>query len=413
MDVTNLHRPRDKAMSYFLTLAVIAFACFFDSTKAQFNAETANFVATQEATELFTSGHQAVFQFDPLSNRSWNIYEKFGTTYHILFWQSSRLNTFFKKYPLSDGLHDKDHNFPMSRKSQFRIGSNAKTFTTIAILQLHEGRKLDIDHNVSRYLNATDLRALGVSGTTYCPVLYNVATNSPGTECQTLTFRNLLTMRSGIINSATCNYPPTAWQIRYCQESYFNIVWLGSTAEIVSSFINSPLDAVPGSTYFYSNDNQLFLSYLIEKFSGMKLEQYFSKYIFQPLGMNDTFLDSLSGELSSQKDFVSGYFDYSDLIITPDGTPFAYGRISPTESNQGVLSGSGGVVSTVWDMAKFYASFFLANNVSLISNAHREEMITPSGISGSQQSLGFCETWGLGTHIFNVAIVLLYMNNRF
>jgi CubicO group peptidase (beta-lactamase class C family) len=297
----------------------------------------------------------------------------------------------------------------MSRQSQFRIGSNSKTFTTIAILQLHESGELDIDHNVSHYLTATDLQALGVNGTTYCPVLYNVTTNSSGTECQTLTFRNLLAMRSGIISSFTCPYKSeSAWQRQYCRESFYNWVWFGSTAQTVASFINSPLDAEPGSTYFYSNENQLFLSYFIEKISGMKLEQYFNKYIFQPLGMNETFLDSLDGELSSQRNFVSGYFDYSDLTITPDGTPFAYGRILRTEGNQGVLSGSGGVVSTVWDMAKFYASFYLAKNVSIISDAHREEMITPSGISGNfSASVGICETWGLGKHIFHVAVLLL------
>jgi hypothetical protein len=85
------HKPLTSAiedrltMSYFLALAVITLASFCNLTKAQFNAETAALVASFEASELFTSGHQAVFQFDPLSNRSWNIYEKFGTTEHSLF----------------------------------------------------------------------------------------------------------------------------------------------------------------------------------------------------------------------------------------------------------------------------------------------------------------------------------------
>ena len=70
---------------YILALAFIALAYFCYSTKAQFNPATVALVENLEASELFTSGHQAVFQFDPLSNRSWNIYEKFGTTEHSLF----------------------------------------------------------------------------------------------------------------------------------------------------------------------------------------------------------------------------------------------------------------------------------------------------------------------------------------
>jgi hypothetical protein len=158
---------------------------------------------------------------------------------------------------------------------------------------------------------------------------------------------------------------------------------------------------VPGSTYYYSNNNQLFLSYFIEKLSGMKLQLYFSKHIFVPLGMTDTFLDSLNGELSVQKSFVSAYWDYSNLQITPDGTPFAHGKITVTESNQGTLSGSGGVVSTIWDMARFYSSVFLANNVTLIKRIHIDEMIMSTGITGDFSSdIGTCRTWGLGMFLF-------------
>ena len=69
----------------------------------------------------------------------------------------------------------------------------------------------------------------------------------------------------------------------------------------------------------------------------MKLEIYFKEKIFEPLGMENTFLDSLDGELSARTNLVSGYWDYTDL--TRSTSYFAYGRIQSTEAIQGVLSG--------------------------------------------------------------------------
>ena len=82
--VINLTVVNDNTMSYILALAFIALAYFCYSTNAQFDPATVALITYFEASELFTSGHQAVFQFDPLSNRSWNIYERFGAIYNHL-----------------------------------------------------------------------------------------------------------------------------------------------------------------------------------------------------------------------------------------------------------------------------------------------------------------------------------------
>ncbi len=136
----------------------------------------------------------------------------------------------------------------------------------------------------------------------------------------------------------------------------------------------------------------------------MKFELYLQENILDPLGMHDTKLDVLNGELAAQPNFVSAYHDYTDLSTNPNGnSPFAYGKITVTEGNQGTLGGSGGMISTVWDMAKLYASLFVTKNASaVISQADLTAMMTPGGVSGDYIGMGLssCETWGLGLFMY-------------
>jgi CubicO group peptidase (beta-lactamase class C family) len=357
--------------------------------RAQFAPELESVLQGRADTAYFTSGHQAVFQVGGQGRNfvDRNVMEKFV------------------------GQHDREHNVPLSRKSQFRIGSNSKTFTTIAIFQLQSKGLMNIDHNVSDYLDSADIAALGLQAPQlvngkYCPLLWDAATNDwqSQRECQSLTFRNLMAMRSGFINSFTCVYGATAWQRNFCNPDWDNFIWRGSIAETVATYINNPLSFAPGSKYDYSNGNQIFLSYFVQKYGGMKFELYLKQNILDPLGMRDTKLDVLNGELAAQLNFVSAYHDYTDLSTNPNGnSPFAYGKITTTEGHQGTLGGSGGLISTVWDMAKFYASLFVTKNASaVISQANLMSMMTPNGVSGDFVAVGLslCETWGLGLFMY-------------
>ncbi len=356
---------------------------------AQFPPELESFLQDNADTAFFTSGHQAVFQVGGQGRN---------------FIDHNVMETFV-------GQHDREHNVPLSRKSQFRIGSNSKTFTTIAIFQLQTKGLININNNVSDYLSVADIAALGLQAPQvvddkYCPLLWDASTNdwkSPR-ECQSLTFRHLMAMRSGFINSFTCVYAESAWQRNFCNPEFDNYIWRGSIAETLATYINHPLQFAPGSRYEYSNGNQIFLSYFVQKYGGMKFELYLQENILEPLGMHDTMLDVLNGELAAQPNFVSAYHDYTDLSTNPNGnSPFAYGKITVTEGNQGTLGGSGGMISTVWDMAKLYASLFVTKNASaVISQADLAAMMTPGGVSGDYIAMGLnsCETWGLGLFMY-------------
>lgn len=82
------------------------------------------------------------------------------------------------------------------------------------------------------------------------------------------------------------------------------------------------------------------LAYFVEKFSGLKLEEYMRQNIFRPLGMTSTSQDNLAQQLKAQPNQVSNYYDYTDLSQSYDF--FAYGNAASTEVNQGVQTGAGG-----------------------------------------------------------------------
>lgn len=82
------------------------------------------------------------------------------------------------------------------------------------------------------------------------------------------------------------------------------------------------LDTRLGTVYDYNNGNTIMLAYFVEKFSGMKLEEYMRQKIFAPLGMTGTSQDNLAQQLKAQPNQVSNYYDYTDLIRSYDY--FAY-----------------------------------------------------------------------------------------
>lgn len=136
------------------------------------------------------------------------------------------------------------------------------------------------------------------------------------------------------------------------------------------------------------------LSYFVEKFSGLKLEEYMSQKIFLPLGMKSISQDNLAQQLKASPSQVSNYYDYTDLSRSYEY--FAYGNAASTEVNQGVQTGAGGFFSTASDMARFYTSLFVSKNASgVISDASLAMMIEPLSITQDHPVYG-CECFGLG-----------------
>lgn len=87
---------------------------------------------------------------------------------------------------------------------------------------------------------------------------------------QRITIRELLTHYSGLPPDLPLTTP-----------------WAGKQAAYSLAFATVPV-AAPGSRFLYSDINYIVLGALIEKLSGLSLDQYEAKYIAQPLGLTHT-----------------------------------------------------------------------------------------------------------------------------
>lgn len=62
-----------------------------------------------------------------------------------------------------------------------------------------------------------------------------------------------------------------------------------SPAEARQLVLTTPLEYKPGTQYVYSDLGAMTLGFLVEKLSGQTLDAYLAQWVFQPLGMTNTF----------------------------------------------------------------------------------------------------------------------------
>ena len=139
----------------------------------------------------------------------------------------------------------------------------------------------------------------------------------------------------------------------------------------------------PGSTFLYSDVGFVVLGELVEKVSGMPLDQYAQSYVFGPLGMTSTRFNPPPAwgarSAATQRDEHTGQ--------TLRGTVH-----DPTARQMGGVAGDAGVFSTADDVAKF-AECILNGGAPILSKLIVEKMTTP------QQPANMPNVRGLGWDI--------------
>ena len=200
------------------------------------------------------------------------------------------------------GLADKDSHVPNTPQTRFRIGSVSKQFAAMAILLLQEQGKLHVQDHLCLYIPN-------------CP-----------TAWQPITLFHLLTHSSGIPD--------------YTNLADFVATWTIPTTpqELISRFINLPLDFSPGSRFRYSNSGFVLLGYIIEHVSGESYATFLQKHIFTPLKLSNTGYDTTYPTLPQH---ATGY--YADYV-------------KPAPYDMSVLYAAGALYSTTedlyrWDLA--------------------------------------------------------------
>ncbi len=156
----------------------------------------------------------------------------------------------------SFGVADKETSEKMSLENHFRIGSITKTFVITAVLQLVDKGDISLDDKISKYVD-----------------------NVPnGKE---ITIRQLANMTSGLANYSE----DEEWVTKAIYTKNDRNV---PTSELLNVAFKLPPTFAPGKGWHYSNTNTVLLGQVIEKVSGLSLDQYLQKNIFTPLELNNT-----------------------------------------------------------------------------------------------------------------------------
>jgi CubicO group peptidase (beta-lactamase class C family) len=239
------------------------------------------------------------------------------------------------------GYNDLETKTPLDKNGIFRIASQTKAITTVAAMMLWEEGKFSIDDPVSKFIPSFTsqgvLDKFDAKDTTFTTVPAN----------RLITIRDLLTHTSGIgyptIGSAEAN-------AIYAKSNIPGGLGIKDQklSEAMTRLGTLPLFFQPGERWMYGANTDL-LGYLVELWSGMTLEDFFTQRIFQPLGMNDTYFN-VPPEKASR--LVNFFMEDSTGIKKQDK---AFGSLEmnfPIQKHD-YFSGGGGLSSTIYDYAVF------------------------------------------------------------
>ena len=240
------------------------------------------------------------------------------------------------------GYADVDSKKPMQKDQIFRIASQTKAITSVGIMILYEQGKLLLDEPISDFIpefkHPLVLDKFNDADTSYTTVPAN----------REITFRDLLTHTSGIdyadIGSAKMkaiyakNHIPSG---------------LGdfdaSLLEKMKVLGKLPLSFQPGDKWQYGLNTDL-LGCLIEVISGVTLEEFLTKNIFEPLGMKDTYFNVPASKANRM---ATVYTEDSQNHVIKWSHSFR--QIDPDYPlmNKHYFSGGAGLSSTAFDYAVF------------------------------------------------------------
>ena len=204
------------------------------------------------------------------------------------------------------GLSNKEKKMPLGPNSSSQLASVSKTFTGAAILYLFNHKYIDLNAPAQQYLKEFPY--------------------------PNVTIKELLSHRSGLPDY-------TKWIPNYDNDQRTPVP---NDRMLAMMAIYKPrLEFKPGTRFKYCNTNFAILALVIEKTTGMSYSDFMSKYIFQPLGMQHTFVYDPSKGLPANATLSYKRNWYKEPDMFADG-----------------VYGDKGIYSTPEDMYRWDQSFY-------------------------------------------------------
>ena len=240
-------------------------------------------------------------------------------------------------------------------KTLYRLASLTKPITSVAVLICQDKGLLNVDDYIDKYLPSfNQFKVIDKEG------IYRI------------TIRQLLSHSSG--------FPTTSFD-----DDRFDTGDI-SLENAMKTYEKFSLQSVPGTKETYSNEAYDIAARIVEIVSGLRYEDFLNKYLFAPLGMQNTtyFVDE-----NKRKD-VATLCLYKDGILIPE-KGFTYGY---DNYPNGFNGGGAGLFSTIHDYLKF-ANMLTNKGKGILSKESFNQLIKLYDTSY------YDSAFGLGVHVRN------------
>lgn len=227
----------------------------------------------------------------------------------------------------------------------FLTGSISKSFTALAVMQLVEAGKVDLDATISHYLD-----------------------DFAGHPADAITIRQLLSHTSGF-STLQGNTSP-AVTTRGKDALARRVEQLAAVTPVYK----------PGERWEYSNTNYQILGRLIEVVSGQEYQAYVASHILQPVGMRHSFV--ADGEI--HRSMAIGHRPW-----------FGTERPLPVHRTDRTTAPQGGIVASAGDLAR-YLYMMMNGKDDVLSAAGKALMMRPASKASPFYGFGWFVDSGNG-----------------
>jgi CubicO group peptidase (beta-lactamase class C family) len=245
-------------------------------------------------------------------------------------------------YERAVGWSDKEAGRKMKMDTIFRIASQSKAITSTAILALMEEGKVGITEPVSHFIASFAKTTVAVRADAGITL---VAATRP------ITIRDLLTHTAGI-SYGTEPLVASLYEAQGLGPAAGNGWYTADKTEPICETMERlgtlPFVAQPGEAFVYGYNTDI-LGCVVERASGMPLDEFIRTRITGPLGMKDTgfFLASEQRErLAAVYSSAAG----ETIVRAPEGSR---GQGHYVEGPKKSFAGGAGLLSTARDYARF------------------------------------------------------------
>jgi CubicO group peptidase (beta-lactamase class C family) len=238
------------------------------------------------------------------------------------------------------GWADLEEQVRVTPDTRFRIGTVSTMLTSAAVGVLLEKDQLKLDDEIQQYLPGFPRKQWPV------------------------TLRQLMGHVAGVRNDAGDEEDVTT----PCER----------TTDGLQRFAERPLRFEPGTQYHYSTYGWILVSAAVEAAAGKPFFSFMRSQIFEPLGMDDTRVDSAS---------VATYY-FPRFAADP-----RYGPQEPSEVDYSCFAGSSAFLSTPSDLVRFGMAM---NSGTLLQPATVHMLQTPQRLASGQET-GYGLGWDLET----------------